>query len=142
MAGGGDRDGDRDGDDAAPGTQRLDRWLWFARIVKSRTLAAKLVVDGRVRLNRERVAKPSHAVRAGDVVTLSVHHDVRVLEVKAPGVRRGPADEARELYVDLAPKPPKPAPGEAARLPSTDPVVTGKPTKRERREAQILKGRR
>ena len=126
-------------DGTAPGTQRLDRWLWFARVVKSRTLAAKLVTDGRVRLNRERVSKPSQTVRPGDVVTLSIHRDVRVLEVKAPGVRRGPAVEAQGLYVDLAPKPPRPAPGERAQ-PAT-PVVGSRPTKRERREAQILKGR-
>ncbi len=138
-----DRDSDGEADDGTPaGTQRLDKWLWFARIAKSRTLAAKLVTDGRVRLNRERVGKPSHTVRPGDVVTLAIHHDVRVLEVKAPGLRRGPAVEARELYVDLAPKPQRPAPGELPSLTRGRERSAGKPTKRERREAQMLKGRR
>lgn len=135
-------DSDDDGA-AAPGTQRLDKWLWFARIVKSRTLAARLVTDGRVRLNRERVLKPSQPVRPGDVVTLSVHHDVRVLEVKAPGNRRGPAIEAQGLYVDLAPRPSPQSPSGSATDPqAARPRGAGRPTKRERRETEVLKGRR
>jgi ribosome-associated heat shock protein Hsp15 len=83
--------------------QRLDKWLWFARVVKSRTLAASLVVDGKVRVNRERVSKPSQAVRAGDVVTVTVHARVRVLKVLGFGARRGPPAEARLLYEELSP---------------------------------------
>lgn len=66
--------------EAAPhdGTQRLDKWLWFARVVKSRTLASKLVADGGVRLNKQRVEKPSTTVRVGDVLTIGVHDRVRI----------------------------------------------------------------
>lgn len=111
---------------------RLDKWLWFARVVKSRTLAAGLVEDGKVRLNRERTIKPSQTVRIGDVVTVSVGPRVRVLEVAAIGVRRGPASEAQTLYVDRSPptiaptSPAQPVPVERA-------SGAGRPTKRDRR---------
>jgi ribosome-associated heat shock protein Hsp15 len=90
-----------------PGTQRLDRWLWFARVVKSRTLAAEAVALGKVRVNRVRAAKASHALRPGDVLTLALGGRVRVLKVLAPGVRRGPAAEARTLYELLSPADPQ-----------------------------------
>lgn len=78
--------------------QRLDKYLWFARVVKTRTLAAKLVSSGNVRVNSERVTSPSKAVGAGDVLTVSLERTVRVLHILAPGSRRGPFEEARLLY--------------------------------------------
>jgi ribosome-associated heat shock protein Hsp15 len=78
--------------------QRLDKWLWFARVVKSRTLAAQLVGGGKVRVNRMRVLKPSHLLRTGDVLTIALRGEVRVLEVLAVGERRGPPQQARLLY--------------------------------------------
>jgi ribosome-associated heat shock protein Hsp15 len=84
--------------------QRLDKWLWFVRLVKSRTSAAALVADGKVRVNRERASKPSQTLRVGDVVTVAVHARVRVLRVLAIGARRGPPAEARRLYEDLTPE--------------------------------------
>jgi ribosome-associated heat shock protein Hsp15 len=83
---------------AAEGSQRLDKWLWFARVVKSRTLAAELVAHGKVRVNRVRAAKASQLLRPGDVLTLAHGGRVRILRVVAPGERRGPAVEARRLY--------------------------------------------
>jgi ribosome-associated heat shock protein Hsp15 len=84
--------------------QRLDKWLWFVRVVKTRTLAAALVAEGKVRVNRERASKPSQALRVGDVVTVTVHAQVRVLKVLGTGARRGPPVEARDLYEDLTPE--------------------------------------
>jgi ribosome-associated heat shock protein Hsp15 len=116
----------------AAGPQRLDKWLWFARVVKSRTLAAGLVEDGKVRVNRERTTKPSQNVRVGDVLTISVGPRIRILEVAAIGSRRGPAAEAQSLYVDrsppviVAPQPLQPAGIER-------PSGAGRPTKRDRR---------
>jgi ribosome-associated heat shock protein Hsp15 len=98
---------DEPGDDDAPqaaGTQRIDKWLWFARIIKSRTLAADLVVEGKVRVNRVRATKPSQTVRPGDVLTVTLRGRVDILRVLAPGERRGPPDEARRLYEVLTPK--------------------------------------
>jgi ribosome-associated heat shock protein Hsp15 len=111
-------------------TQRLDKWLWFARVIRTRTLAAGLVSDGRVRVNRERIAKPSHPVRAGDVVTVAVGGHVRVLEVLGGGERRGPADEARLLYRELTPAPSAAADGVSA---GQREQGSGRPTKRDRR---------
>jgi ribosome-associated heat shock protein Hsp15 len=82
--------------------QRLDKWLWFARVVKSRTLAAELVVLGKVRVNRVRAVKASQTLRPGDVVTLVLAGRVLILKVLACGVRRGPATEARRLYQRLS----------------------------------------
>ncbi|HWV81493.1 MAG TPA: RNA-binding S4 domain-containing protein [Hyphomicrobiaceae bacterium] len=117
------------------GQLRLDKWLWFARVVKSRTLAAGLVEDGKVRLNRERTTKPSQAVRVGDVLTIAVGPRIRVLEVAAIGSRRGPASEAQALYVDRSPPttaaPVEPAGGER-------PSGAGRPTKRDRRQIDRL----
>jgi ribosome-associated heat shock protein Hsp15 len=82
--------------------QRIDKWLCFARMVKTRTLAATIVSQGQVRLNKTRVLKPSHEVGPGDVLTLAVHGRVRVIKVMAIGARRGPASEAQSLYEDMA----------------------------------------
>jgi len=81
---------------------RLDKWLWHARLCKSRGLAARLVADGAVRVNAERVLKPAAPLRVGDGLTLRQGAEIRVLRVMALGARRGPAVEARGLYVDLA----------------------------------------
>jgi ribosome-associated heat shock protein Hsp15 len=83
------------------GRQRLDKWLWFARVVKSRTLAARLVADGHVRVNGTRIAVAARAVQPGDVLTIALERQVRVLKVLEGGVRRGPFEEARLLYQDL-----------------------------------------
>jgi ribosome-associated heat shock protein Hsp15 len=84
-------------------SQRVDKWLWFARIVKSRSLAQALVEQGAVRINRTKVMRSSAGITPGDVVTVAVHDRVRVLKVLGEGRRRGPAAEARELYEDLSP---------------------------------------
>jgi ribosome-associated heat shock protein Hsp15 len=89
--------------------QRIDKWLCFARMVKTRTLAATIVSHGQVRLNKTRVTKPSHEVGPGDVLTLTVHGRVRVIRVLAIGARRGPASEAQTLYQNMAGSEPTPA---------------------------------
>lgn len=136
-----------EGGDGERGAQRLDKWLWFARVVKSRTMAAGLVTAGKVRVNRQRTDKASHALKPGDVVTVNVGRKVRVLRVKAAGVRRGPAAEAQALFEELTP--PEPRPGVLA--PGTGEIVSvggvrapgdGRPTKRERRVIDKLRGRR
>lgn len=81
--------------------QRLDKWLWFARVIKSRTLAAKLVEEGHVRVNTMRTDNPAKAVRPGDVLTIALDRQVRVLKILSGGERRGPYAEARVLYEDL-----------------------------------------
>jgi ribosome-associated heat shock protein Hsp15 len=86
--------------------QRLDKWLWHARVVKARTSAAELVERGHVRINGVREKAPGHSVKAGDVVTVGLDNSVRVLRVLGFAERRGDASAARGLYDDLQ-APPK-----------------------------------
>jgi ribosome-associated heat shock protein Hsp15 len=109
------------------GRQRLDKWLWYARLARTRTLAQKLAVSGSIRINRDRTDSASHPVKIGDVLTIALPGGVRVLKIVAAGERRGPAAEARLLYDDLTPQqPPSPE-----RIPSAG---GSRPTKRDRRQ--------
>jgi ribosome-associated heat shock protein Hsp15 len=81
--------------------QRLDKWLWHARVVKARTSAAALVEAGHVRINGVREMAPGHAVKAGDVLTIGLDRTVRILKVVGFAERRGDASSARVLYDDL-----------------------------------------
>ena len=81
--------------------QRIDRWLWHARLVRTRGDAAALAGAGYVRVNGARVAAPSRQVRTGDVITVALDRSVRVLKVRGFVERRGPATTAQSLYDDL-----------------------------------------
>jgi ribosome-associated heat shock protein Hsp15 len=81
--------------------QRLDKWLWHARVVKARTSAAALVQAGHVRINGVREKAPGHTVKAGDVLTIALDRSVRVLKVLGFAERRGDASAAQVLYDDL-----------------------------------------
>lgn len=80
---------------------RLDKWLFFARLFKSRGLAADKVEGGGIRLNGQPCRKPGKTVRVGDEIVVSAHGQVRALRVLALGTRRGPASEAQGLYQEL-----------------------------------------
>ena len=88
---------------------RIDRFLFFIRLVKSRTLAQHVIEEGHVRIDGERVEKSSEEVRQGSIVALPLHGRVRVLRVLTLLARRGPADEARACYEELGIDEPKPA---------------------------------
>ncbi|TPI31403.1 RNA-binding S4 domain-containing protein [Mesorhizobium sp. B3-2-1] len=123
----------------AEGRQRIDKWLFFTRAVKSRSLAAKLVVAGRVRINRDKAAQASDLVKPGDVLTITLDRRIFVWKVLGAGVRRGPAEEARTLYEDMSPPP---AAAKADALPDAIPALreagSGRPTKKERRQTDRL----
>ena len=86
--------------------QRLDKWLWCARVAKSRAICARIVETGGVRVNRQPTDKPHYKLRPGDVLTFALGSAergvVRVLRVLALGDRRGPATEARTLFEDIS----------------------------------------
>ena len=84
--------------------QRLDKWLWHARVVRARASAAALVEAGHVRINGTREKSPGHAVKAGDVITVALDRTVRVLKVAGFSERRGDASAASVLYEDLQQK--------------------------------------
>jgi ribosome-associated heat shock protein Hsp15 len=117
--------------------QRLDKWLFFSRAVKSRTLAQKLIETGAIRVNSERTDRSDHKVGAGDVLTMTVHTRLLVWRILDPGTRRGPAPEAALLYEDLSP-PPTPREEKLATHAEREPG-SGRPTKKERRETDRLR---
>lgn len=84
------------------GRQRLDKWLWFARFARTRSLAARLSEDGFVRVNGTRAENPAKGIVIGDVVTVAAPRATLAVRVLGLGERRGPAPEARLLYEDLA----------------------------------------
>ena len=80
---------------------RLDKFLWFARIVKTRALAQEMAEKGRIRLNGRLVDRAHAAVRSADVLSFAQRGAVRVLRIEALPIRRGPASEARLCYTEL-----------------------------------------
>ncbi len=111
--------------------QRIDKWLWHARVVRTRTAAAALVATGHVRLNGVRVEAPSRPVKPGDMVTIALDRRVRVLKVLSFAPRRGSADMAAGLFEEQNLEPSGPA-APVSSAPARDPG-TGRPTKRDRR---------
>ena len=87
--------------DKAPDRQRIDRWLWHARLVRTRSAAAALAQAGYVRVNGARIDAPGRMVRTGDVVTVALDRVVRVLKVRGFSERRGPAATRQDLYDEL-----------------------------------------
>ncbi|MFT0892917.1 RNA-binding S4 domain-containing protein [Pseudochelatococcus sp. G4_1912] len=78
--------------------QRLDKWLWHARMARTRTLAAKLVREGHVRFHGQRIMDPAKPVHAGDILTLALAHATMVIKVQGFAQHRGSAPEAQQLY--------------------------------------------
>ena len=116
--------------------QRIDKWLWHARVVRTRSAAAALSDSGLVRINGTRIDTSSRPVRPGDVVTIALDRNVRILKVTGFAERRGSADMARVLYEDLTPPPEPPKEPPAGGRDEG----AGRPTKRERREIDRLQG--
>jgi ribosome-associated heat shock protein Hsp15 len=121
--------------------QRIDKWLWHARVVRTRSAAAALAVSGHVRINGQRIDLASRAVRVGDVVTVALDRTVRVLKVSGFAERRGPAASAQVLAEDLTPAP---GPDQAARPAAAPDGVrqpgAGRPSKHDRRAIAHLRG--
>ncbi len=120
------------------GSERLDKWLWYARFFKTRNLASRVVSEGKVRVDSVRVSKPSRAVSCGNTLTFTQAGDVRVIRILALPVRRGPAPEAQSCYEDLAPVEPRQPSTEVAERTNAPEVRPGqrkgpRPTKKNRR---------
>jgi ribosome-associated heat shock protein Hsp15 len=114
---------------------RIDKWLWAARFFKSRTLAAAACNGGKVDVNGD-AAKPSKAVRPGDLLRVTLPRGRRIVRVAAVVDRRGSGSQAALLFEDLTPPPPP----REARIPppAYRPAGAGRPTKRERRHIDRL----
>jgi ribosome-associated heat shock protein Hsp15 len=128
--------------DGARKGQRVDTWLWHARLFKTRTLAADVVVAGKVRLTRDdrtaRIGKTSHLIRPGDTLTFPKGRLIRIVRIEALATRRGPAPEAQALYEDLTP--PLPPKGARPIPPAQREAGAGRPTKKDRRALDALRG--
>lgn len=124
------------------GGLRVDKWLWHARFLKTRTAATELCSGGRMRVNGEIIAKAHHLVRPGDVLTFAVGERVRIIRIVQLAARRGPAVEARQLYEDLEAAAATNHPGNESNSPAAAwPSGCGRPTKAERRALDRLRGR-
>ncbi len=121
------------------GSLRIDKWLWYARFFKSRTLAGKLCAANRLRRNGQLIGKAHATLIVGDVLTFPKEREIRVIRVVALGHRRGPAGEATGLYEDLQPPPPRTRTGEN-RPPAqgSRDSGAGRPTKADRRALDRL----
>lgn len=117
---------------------RLDKWLWYARFFKTRSLAAATVAGGQVRVNGTPTSKRSVTVGPGDVLTFPKDDHIRVIQVDACGTRRGPAPEAQALYTDLSPPEPR---TRDARPENPGFDGKGRPTKRDRRQLDLSRAR-
>ena len=113
---------------------RLDKWLWFARVVKTRTIAKKLVLAGKIRVNGIKSNSPSTNVKPNDTLTITLPRRILVHRLLSIGTRRGPASEAQILFDDLSPPVVRSMPvGKPARQAVRE-EGSGRPTKRERRK--------
>jgi ribosome-associated heat shock protein Hsp15 len=116
--------------------QRIDKWLWHARMVRTRSAATALVDAGLVRLNGERVTASSRLVRLNDVLTVALDRQVRILKVAGFAERRGDAEAGRALYIELTPQR-SAAAAESPKVAVREPG-SGRPTKRDRRATDRL----
>jgi len=115
-------------------TLRLDKWFWYARFIKSRSLATKLCNSGKVRVNGSLIKKAHQSIVPGDVLTFPAGPNIRVIKIIKLGNRRGPAKEAQALYEDL-----QPIDQVAKKIDST---LTPEPAQRERGSGRPTKVQR
>jgi ribosome-associated heat shock protein Hsp15 len=127
-------------DSPPPDRQRIDKWLWHARVVRTRSAAAALAASGRVRLNGARIDAASRPVKVGDTVTVALDGGVRVLHIRGFAQRRGDAEAARVLYDEErgAGRSPADRPDDSV-TPVTRDAGAGRPTKRDRRALDRLR---
>ncbi|MEM7462942.1 MAG: RNA-binding S4 domain-containing protein [Pseudomonadota bacterium] len=114
---------------------RIDKWLWHARVVKTRSLSQKLVLAGKVRVNREKTVSASRQVKPGDVLTITLDRQICVYEIAAIGHRRGPYSEACKLYIDHSP------PAQKTGSNHEHPSPQKRPDRRQRRALAELRGK-
>ncbi|MBT3765152.1 MAG: RNA-binding S4 domain-containing protein [Rhodospirillales bacterium] len=126
-------------DGAQDAALRIDKWLWYARFFKSRSLAAKVCAAKPVRVNSVLITKAHAVIRPGDVLTFSKGDHIRVIKVLALGTRRGPAKEAQSLYEDLSPPQPRASKKTGLTSPASRLPGSGRPTKAERRATDRLR---
>ena len=120
-------------------SQRIDKWLWHARFVKTRGLAQKLVTSGKVRVDSEKISNASRKIRPSNVLTLTLDREIKIIEVTGIPQRRGPYSEAQSFYNDLSP----PKETDTSKIISKEnrPIEerNPRPSKRQRRQILAMK---
>ncbi|MBT3557787.1 MAG: RNA-binding S4 domain-containing protein [Rhodospirillales bacterium] len=122
-------------------TLRMDKWLWYTRFFKSRTLAGTFCGSGKLRLNGQVIRKSNQTLKPDDVLTFPLNNYVRVIKVVTLGTRRGPALEAQGLYEDLDPPVPVKKEERIRSGTAVRDAGAGRPTKTERRATDKLRDR-
>ena len=120
-----------------PDKQRLDKWLWYARVTKTRSLAQKLISTGKIRIDGNKVQNSSQQVKIGNVLTITLANTIKILRIAGFADKRGAYPVAKQLYEDLSPASPRPSRSDGEKVAGVTPI--GKPDKRQRREAVMMK---
>ncbi|MBL4599254.1 MAG: RNA-binding S4 domain-containing protein [Rhizobiaceae bacterium] len=123
---------------AAEQKLRIDKWLWFARVAKTRTLAKKLVTNGKIRVDSNKISSASSLISCGQVLTITLERQILIYEIVELGTSRGPYIQAQLLYSDLSPKIDPVVKDDKAFMDGTI-ATEGRPDKRQRRQLQALK---
>ena len=120
-------------------SQRLDKWLWHARFAKTRSTAQRMVQAGKVRIDREKTNSASRQIRPGNVLTIAMARDIKVVEILDIAQRRNAFSQARLLYDDLTPKQEEKSSSTKSEEIADGMSSTGRPTKHQRKQIIQLK---
>lgn len=120
-------------------SQRIDKWLWHARLYKTRSIAQKQVATGKIRVDREKISSPSRKVTTGNVLTITRERDIKIIEIIGISDRRGPYSEAQLLYNDMSPPKPEKQKQEQTKESMSRIQSEGRPTKHQRKQIMAMK---
>lgn len=120
-------------------SQRIDKWLWHARLYKTRSIAQKQVATGKIRVDREKISSPSRKVTTGNVLTITRERDIKIIEIVGIADRRGPYSQAQLLYHDMSPPKPEKQKQEQTRESMSRIQSEGRPTKHQRKQIMAMK---
>lgn len=120
-------------------SQRIDKWLWHARFFKTRSIAQKQVVTGKIRVDREKISSPSRKILIGNVLTITRDRDIKIIEILGLADKRGPFSQAQHLYNDLSPPTPKKQEVEQTKESMSRIQSDGRPTKHQRKQIVAMK---
>ena len=123
----------------SPASQRIDKWLWHARFFKTRSIAQKQVTTGKVRVDREKISSPSRKVLPGNILTITMSRDIKIIEIVGIAEKRGPYIQAKLLYNDLSPPKPEKSKVEQTMESMSRIESEGRPTKHQRKQILAMK---
>lgn len=120
-------------------SQRIDKWLWHARFFKTRSIAQKQVTTGKVRVDSEKISSPSRKVLPGNILTITMSRDIKIIEIVGIADKRGPYIQAQLLYNNLTPPKPEKSNVEQTMESMSRIESEGRPTKHQRKQILAMK---